>query len=477
MASRRRALIGVTVLSLVSIGVGFVAAGQMSSPDDAAARAKQPTAGPVTAPLEQRALTSQVVTRGDAIFSGSLDVRVETSGLTTPPIVTGVPPAVGATIAEGQVVMQIAGRPVISLGGDLPTYRDLVPGSHGPDVAQLERALQRLAIDTGVVDDVYDAATSAGVAELYATVGYDAPTASAVNVARLAAAHVGLDAATLQMNQAQADLLDAEKGPTQSEQLTADSEVSSAQRALNTARARGDTTGVSEASEQLQIARAKRAELLAPKDTTEQTATLAAATAQFAMANAELLLSIQAAETALPAAEVVFIPTLPRRVDTMTLTRGSVLDGPAMTVSGTTVVVEATLEETDRPLVAVGMPVTLGNANVTIDGRVEAIEPQTSGGAIATITLTHPTTDQVDAVKGLNVQVTIPIAATDGEVLCAPLAALSAGPGGESRVELLHSDGASELVQVTLGLSAEGYAEISSSVTPLAAGDLVVVGR
>ncbi|MEY2444391.1 MAG: hypothetical protein QOE00_971, partial [Ilumatobacteraceae bacterium] len=50
-----------TIIALTSIGVGYAAAAQMSSPADEAARAQPPAAGPVTAALEQRALNSQVV--------------------------------------------------------------------------------------------------------------------------------------------------------------------------------------------------------------------------------------------------------------------------------------------------------------------------------------------------------------------------------------------------------------------------------
>jgi hypothetical protein len=477
MASRRQALIGVTIVALVSIGVGYAAAAQMSSPADEAARAQPPDAGPVTAALEQRALSSQVVVRGDTVFDGSVSVRIETSGLDTPPIVTGEPPPIGTSIEEGQVVLEIAGRPVIALDGALPTYRDLRPGSHGPDVAQLEAAMQRLGIDVGTADDIYDASTSVAVAQLFDRVGYEAPQPTAEETARLAAAHEGVVAATEQVNQAKAALHDAQIGPTQSEQLAADSDVNSAQRSLTAAQTGGDATEIAAAAEQLQIAIARRAEQLAPNDTTEQAAAVTSAQARLDAANAELWISTQAANTSLPASELVFIPTLPRRVDTMDLVRGAVLDGPAMTVSGATVVVSASVEAVDRPLVAVGMPAVIGAVDGDIDGTVESIEPQASGGAVATISLTDPTTEQVDAIKGLNVQVTIPIAATDGEVLCAPLAALSAGSGGESRVELQHADGTSELVEVTLGLSAQGYAEISSSTKSLSAGDLVVVGR
>ncbi len=477
MAARRRALIGVTVVALVSLAVGYAAAAQMSSPDEEAARAQPPAAGPVTAALERRALNGQVVTRGDTVFEGAVAVRIETSGLDTPPIVTAEPPPVGSSIEEGQVVMEIAGRPVIALDGALPTYRTLVPGSHGPDVAQLEAAMQRLGIDVGVADDRYDAATSIAVAQLFERVGYEAPQASADDAARVTAAHDSVVAADAQLAQAEAALRDAEKRPTQSEQLAADSQVNDAQRSLVAAQAGGDATEIAAAGEQVQIAVARRAELLAPRDTSEQTAAVASAESQLDAADAELWTSTAEATTPLPAAEVVFLPGLPRRVDTMDLVRGAVLDGPAMTVSGETVVVRATIEAADRPLVGTGMAAVIGAGDSTIDGTIASLEQDADGGATATITLTDPTTEQIDGIKGLNVQVTIPVAATDGEVLCAPLAALSAGPGGESRVELQHADGTTELVEVTLGLSAQGYAEISSSKKPLAPGDLVVVGR
>ena len=74
-------------------------------------------------------------------------------------------------------------------------------------------------------------------------------------------------------------------------------------------------------------------------------------------------------------------------------------------------------------------------------------------------------------------RVRVPVSSTQGEVLAVPLAALTAGPGGESRVELAGADGkASSLVTVTTGLAADGYVEISKAERPLVAGDLVVVG-
>lgn len=479
MASRRRVLAGVVGVAVVSMGGGFVAASRMSSPADEAARAKPPEAGPVTAPVERRALTNQVVVRGDTVYDGAVEVRVETSGLDTPPIVTGQPPATGATLEEGQVVLEVTGRPVIVLGGDIPTYRDLAPGTRGPDVAELEIALQRLGIATGAVDDTYDADTSAGVAALFERVGYEAPAPAADVQQRLddavAAAAVAEDA----VDAAEIALEAAGEGPAQSVRLAADAAVDAAQRALDTANAEGDPVAIADAADQLDIAKAQRQEQLAPPDTSAQQAALADAREERDEANAELWDAALAAATPLPAAEVIFVSALPRRVDTVGAVRGAALSGAAMTVSGATVVVRASLDAADRALVSTGMPAKLGAGDAGIDATVGGLVDGENGSTTATITLNAPTPEQLESIRGRNVQVTIPIASTSGEVLCVPLAALSAGPGGESRVELVADDGTTSLVEVTVGLAAEGYAEITPPPTgpPLTEGAQVVVGR
>lgn len=478
MAHRRRVLFGVSALVAGSVCAGFVAAQRISSPAEEAADAKPPVAGPVTAPLERRALHSQITARGDAVFDDAIDLRVDTTRLVGAAIMTSDPPEVGATIKEGDVAFEISGRPVIVLSGDLPTYRDIAPGSRGPDVAQLELGLQRLGIDTGAVDDTFDAATSTGLAALYQTLGFDPPGASTAAVQRMTAAQTAAEGARQGLVDAYVALGTAMKGPTDSERLTLDSAVKTAQRALSLAQQGADPGAIAAASEQLQIAKAQRTEALAPPDVTVQQTQVTTAQASLDAAEKELDDSTFAAGVPAPAAEIVFIPNLPRRVDADKILRGHVVDGPVMTVSGSTVVVIATLSSVDRPLVSVGMPVDVGDG---IAGTIAAIDVVTTGSnpgsATVTISLDDPTTAQLEAIRGLNVQVTIPIASTSGAVLCAPLAAVSAGPGGESRVDVVGADGTERLVTVTVGLVAEGFAEIEATDSSLDAGDLVVVGR
>jgi hypothetical protein len=83
----------------------------------------------------------------------------------------------------------------------------------------------------------------------------------------------------------------------------------------------------------------------------------------------------------------------------------------------------------------------------------------------------------VEVIRGQNVRVTIPVEATQGEVLAVPLAALSAGAGGESRIEVQRADDNVERVAVEVGLAAGGYAEVRAVRGSLEEGDLVVVGR
>jgi peptidoglycan hydrolase-like protein with peptidoglycan-binding domain len=138
---------------------------------------RPPPDEPVTAAVALRQIQSSVITRGDAGFSDPVRVALH---ITAPvPVVTATPIRAGDRIEAGQVLVEVAGRPVILLPGRFPAYRDLAAGDVGPDVEQLERALVDLGYDPGEVDDQYTAATARAVASLYRDRGYPAPQAPA----------------------------------------------------------------------------------------------------------------------------------------------------------------------------------------------------------------------------------------------------------------------------------------------------------
>jgi hypothetical protein len=88
-----------------------------------------------------------------------------------------------------------------------------------------------------------------------------------------------------------------------------------------------------------------------------------------------------------------------------------------------------------------------------------------------------PEGTDVQPLIGLNLQVTIPISSTEGEVLAVPIAALSAGADGSTRIQVEEADGTVRFVHVAVGLRAQGYAEVRPVADErLEEGDRVVVG-
>ena len=83
-------------------------------------------------------------------------------------------PSVGQVITPGQALFRVAGQPVILMNGSTPAYRDLGPSdSDAQDVLQLNRNLVALGFNSAgiVVDDAWQAATTAGVDDLQASLG------------------------------------------------------------------------------------------------------------------------------------------------------------------------------------------------------------------------------------------------------------------------------------------------------------------
>jgi hypothetical protein len=509
------ALVAVVAL-LAGLGLGRL----IVSPGQAAADAEAPTAGLITVPVESRVLANDVTIRGDATYADSVDVTLETGDIGGPAVVTGQVPEVGATLSAAQIGLEITGRPVIVMPGDLPVYRTLRVGLSGPDVLQLKQSLQAVGINPGdVASDTYDAATASAVSALYDRIGYPAPSTAEDAAAQVSAANDSVAAAKQAVADAQAALAAAGAGLSEPDRIEQDNLVRAAQRAVAAAKAEekaaknGDgpppVVSVPDAEDALRLAYARRDAAVAPKDTSAETAGVAAANARLEAANAELAAAQQTTLTSLPASEVLFLPGLPRRVDEISVSRGSTISGTVMRVSGATLVISGSAAESDAALIKVGDVASLAmpddstlNATVTsvapadaagsgtggtdgtggeTDGGSDSGTPGAGAGRFTVLLTPDPMTpEQLAAVQGTNVRVSLPVESTAGEVLAVPLAALTAGAGAESRVEVATGTGAdaeTTLVEVTTGLAADGYVEVSAVDGTLDVGDLVVVGR
>jgi len=479
----------VAAVAVVSLVAGLALGQFIVSPGQAAADAKAPKAGLITVPVESRELGNDVTIRGDATYADSVEVKIETGDLGGPAVVTGQVPEVGATFGAGNVALEVTGRPVIVLPGDLPVYRTLRVGVSGPDVTQLKQALSAVGISPGDLGSaVYDAATAAAVAALYDKVGYPVPSSEEGGAEALRSATEAIASAKNQLAAAQRDLAVARGGATASERLGQDNAIRVAQRNWQAAVDEGaNPTELANLQDIIDLELVKRSELTAPRDTSAEVAGVAAATQQLASATQTLADAKNGALTAFPASEVLYLPGLPRRVDEVTVQRGTTITGAVMRVSGATLVISGTAAETDAKLLKEGDAALLampdGSEHPATVASVTPAKPaegstEPSGRFTVLFTPAELSAEQIAALQGNNVRVSIPVSATAGAVLAVPLAALTAGPGGESRVEVSTGDGdETTLVEVTTGLAADGFVEISSEEGAIAEGDLVVVGR
>ncbi len=234
---RRVILAVVAVVAVVAAGLGWVAGQQIRSPGEIAASAEPPEPSLITVPIEMRTLSQSVVVRGTITPSDETELIVaSTEGES---VITGLPRQTGDLIEEGDVLIEVAGRPIIALEGELPAFRNLIPGLEGPDVEQLEEALVRLGYDPGTVDESYTATTAAAVAALYRDRGYQAPS-SDDGEAALDAAEDAVDAQEAVVDGA-VDALEAAEGDvSDTERARLDLTVREAEVALEAAQAEAD---------------------------------------------------------------------------------------------------------------------------------------------------------------------------------------------------------------------------------------------
>lgn len=157
----------------MAIGAWY-AGSRIESPAERAARTAPPEPSPILVPVESRVLTSDVVTRGTVRFGLPQPISLAPSTVKGGVGLIATLPRPNAGFQEGTVILSVSGRPVFILRGATPAYRDMLPGTSGGDVRQLEEALARLGFDPGAVDGIYDQKTSAAVERWYRKAGWDA---------------------------------------------------------------------------------------------------------------------------------------------------------------------------------------------------------------------------------------------------------------------------------------------------------------
>jgi multidrug efflux pump subunit AcrA (membrane-fusion protein) len=587
---RRRRALGVVGVAVLSAVVGVVVGGRLKSPSDRANERKAPPASRITVPVARRTLASSVVLAGEIAYAEPTPIKLAgTVGVAEgeTAVVTRLP-EVDQPVAEGDVLLEVSGRPVFVLQGALPTYRSLGPGATGGDVQQLEEALQRLGLDPGAVDTTYDAATQAAIGRLYTSKGHTAigPTPEeddrlraarqtvtdaedTVRVTQDALVEAGKTADGAELLALQQGVSQARDAVTQAEQAAqrnndaaaaAVTNATSARDAAATTRdatkARFDTasapgavdptTGEPYSSDEIESRRIATgdaqanlaaAEAALDEAQTAKTATAAEGTAAVklardarALAEAQLADGTKAPDTSaaqravddanaaltqattdladteaqtgirVPAGEIVFVPTLPSTVTAV----DAVVGGPAtealVTVSTSDTQIIGRVARADAALVVVGASVTveLRDSDVTFPGTIASVGPipstsDQSGGSgngsdsgggpgrqQVVVTPTDPAAvrDHVFA----SVRIVVDVASTGGEVLVVPVAAVSIGGDGGSRVEVerepvtADDPGRTEFVKVEPGLSADGLVEVRPTAGALEEGDRVVVG-
>lgn len=181
-----------------------------------------------------------------------------------------------------------------------------------------------------------------------------------------------------------------------------------------------------------------------------------------------------------PVDEVVFIPSLPVRVEEVKVLVGGQAIGTLLTVTDNQLAIDSSLSLESAPLVKPGMPANIDEQALGLKatGKVQLIAstPGTRAGVDPLHVYLEIKVDPTPVrLEGASVRVTIPIKSTQGAVTAVPNSAVSLAADGTSRVQVKRKD-LMEYVVVTPGLSADGFIEVTAVTGKLAPGELVVVG-
>ncbi|MCC3762834.1 hypothetical protein K3N28_07085 [Glycomyces sp. TRM65418] len=169
---------GVLALALLgATGTAWYFAAQARTPAQRAEATAEPDDSVITVRVDQDQLIDTL--EFDAVLDRTGDFPVQApaapEGVATA-LASKIPVKTGDEVRAGTVLLEVSGRPMIALEGAVPAYRDLQEGDTGPDVEQLQLALQQIygTPETGT----FDSRTASDLKKLYDHAGYDHPVKS-----------------------------------------------------------------------------------------------------------------------------------------------------------------------------------------------------------------------------------------------------------------------------------------------------------
>ncbi|MFJ9693702.1 peptidoglycan-binding protein [Kitasatospora sp. NPDC101183] len=488
---RRRVLLGVALAAaLVAVG-GVGAATLVKSPAERAAQSAPPPNSLLTAPVVSQVLTPSIAARAVVYPPAQYNVvPVPASADVTQLFVSKLAVKPGDAVTAGKLLAEVSGQPLFALPGPVPAYRDLKPGSSGPDVAELQDALAGLGHGIGEDDKgSYGPGTAAAVSAFYRALGYPVPTTGATTQQAVDTAQKAVDT-----DKQTVDGLTAQKkaGTAQPPPARPPAGQGAAQPAQQPA-ATGDLDQ--------QLANAKK-----------QLATDQAALTKARAANGPMV----------PAAHVLFLPALPATVTAVNGAVGSPVSGPLLSLTSgglaatgqltpaqaagvkPGMAVELLAEDTDTTVpgtvAEVGTPTTAAPAGkvITLGGSAAggsaagggagpqpgaagagggAPNNQPGGQSYVPVTIT-PNTPLPAAMSGKNVRLTVLKAKAGSPVTAVPIAAVSTDAAGRTSVTRVDAAGTRTTIRVTTGVTVDGLVAVTPAEgAVIKAGDQVVVGK
>ncbi len=211
---------------------------------------------------------------------------------------------------------------------------------------------------------------------------------------------------------------------------------------------------------------------------------IAWASQDLARAQSQLVALQSTSGPMVPLSEVVFLPSFPAHVVSISAPVGSPPKSSFATLTLGTPVLIGQLNPSDAGLIHIGQRATISDPEYNFEGAGVVIRLTRSatsansdtGAPYFPLTLA-PNPAMSESLVGQDVQVTLVAAHTDGPVLTVPVAAVFATANGKTYVTKVESRGFEVRIPVRTGITANGETAISPmSRNTLGPGDRVVTG-